>query len=312
MRVAVIIVNFRTPHLVIDALESLRGQVDPQLDHVVVVDNDSGDGSAELIEEAIARRGMRAWVSCIRSSHNGGFSAGNNTGIRAVHADYYVLLNSDTVVRPHAVPTLLADMRARPNVGIGGPRLESSDSSPQISCFRDHGVWSELIYAARTRHVTRLLRRFEVPLPVSDAPRHADWLSFACVMIRREVFEKVGLLDEGFFMYFEDADFCRMARAAGFEVSCFPGARVVHLCGGSSDVQSSLASGQRPPRYFFASRARYFHKGYGRVGLALANLGWYAGRTLSLARETFGKKAPHTCERAWLDNWTHAFRGASS
>lgn len=309
MRLAVIIVNYRTPHLVLDALESLRGQLDPALDHVVVVDNHSADGSAEHIDASIRERGFGAWVSLICSPRNGGFSSGNNIGIRSLRADYYLLLNSDTVVRPNAVASLLDEMRAHPNVGIGGPRLESLDAAPQVSCFRDHRPLSELVHAARTRHVTALLRKFEVPLPVSNEPKYAEWISFACVMIRREVFEAVGLLDEGYFMYFEDADFCRITRAAGFDICCFPSARVVHLCGASSEVQASLARGWRPPRYFYASRARYFRKGYGRLGPAIANLCWHTGRALSLARETLGNKARHTCERAWLDNWTQAFQG---
>jgi GT2 family glycosyltransferase len=308
MRLCIVIVNYRTPGLVLDALESLTGQLEAGLDQVVVVDNASGDDSADRIEHAIAARGFANFCRVIRSPRNGGFSAGNNIGIRAADASYYLLLNSDTIVRERAVPLLLAEMEAHPEVGIAGPRLEWPDGTPQISCFRDHTPLSELLAAAKTGPISALLHAFEVPLPVADEVIEAHWVSFACVLIRREVVEKIGLLDEGYFMYFEDSDYCRAARAVGFRIGYFPGAHVVHLRGGTSDVKKRLAARRRPPRYLYASRARYFRKGYGVVGLLTANALWQLGRAISLGRELIGHKAPHTCEKEWLDNWTDAFR----
>lgn len=308
MRLCIVIVNYRTPGLVLDALESLTGQLDNTLDHVLIVDNASGDDSADRIEHAISARGLGSLCRVLRSARNGGFSAGNNIGIRAADARYYMLLNSDTIVRPNAIPALLAEMEAHPELGLAGPRLEWPDGTAQISCFRDHTPWSELLAAAKTGPVTALLQAFEVPLPVADQTMEAQWVSFACVVIRREVIDRVGLLDEGYFMYFEDSDYCRAARAAGFRVGYFPSARVVHLRGGTSDVKEKIAKRRRPPRYFYESRARYFRKGYGVLGPAAANALWQLGRVVSLARELAGNKAPHTCDKEWLDNWTDAFQ----
>jgi GT2 family glycosyltransferase len=141
-------------------------------------------------------------------------------------------------------------------------------------------------------------------------------VSFACALIRREVIEKVGLLDEGYFMYFEDSDYCRAARAAGFRVHYFPSAHVVHLRAGVSSVRSAPTSRgvrrsrkrERRPRYIYASRTRYFRKGYGAVGLLAANALWYLGRGLAWSRELIGRKVVHAHHREWLDNWTDAFR----
>lgn len=307
MRLCIVIVNYRTPSLVIDALCSLEGQVDPVTDQVVVVDNDSRDDSVPRIDAAIAQRGFGAWCSLVRAARNGGFAAGNNVGIRAADADFYMLLNCDTLVQPGAIATLLAEMKAHPGVGIAGPRLEWPDGKPQVSCFRDHTPASELLMAAKTRPITAALRNYEVPLPVTDESIEVDWVSFACVLLRREVIERVGLLDEAYFMYFEDSDFCRATREIGFRVRYFPHARVVHLRG--SEVQERCASLRaRPPRSFYASRSRYFRKGYGPFGPWMANACWQIGRSVSFSREVAGRKAPHTCEKAWLDNWIDAFK----
>jgi N-acetylglucosaminyl-diphospho-decaprenol L-rhamnosyltransferase len=308
MRLCVIIVNYQTPGLVLDALESLAAQLDASQDQVVVVDNGSGDDSAARIEQAIAARGLARWCRVIRSPHNMGFAAGNNIGIRAVEASYYLLLSSDCLPRDRAITTLLTEMHRHPGVGIGGPRLESSDGVPQASCFRDHSAVSELLAAAKSGPLSTFLQSFDVALPVSKDPIEADWVSFACAMIRREVIDKIGLLDEGYFMYFEDSDYCRAARAVGFRIRYFPKARVVHLGDEPlSEAQTSPAR-QRPPRYFYASRARYFRKGYGVVGFWMANALWQVGRSVSLGRELVRHEAPASRKKEWLDNWTDTFK----
>jgi N-acetylglucosaminyl-diphospho-decaprenol L-rhamnosyltransferase len=306
MRLCIVIVNYRTPGLVLDAIDSLEGQVEAGLDELVVVDNASEDGSAEQLERAIAARGLLRLCRVLRAEENHGFAAGCNIGIRAVHANYYLLLNSDTLVRKGAVAKLLAHMQHRPYVGIAGPRLDWPDGSPQASCFRDYTLVGEFLAAAQARPLNRALSDFQTALPVSDEPHEAQWVSFACVLIRREVFEKVGLLDEGYFLGFEDSDFCRAARATGFRVWHFPDARVVHLDGGVT-VQARRA-GRRAPHYHYAARTRYFHKGYGALGIVLANTAWSMGRGVALARKLTGAKRPELYKRQWLDNWTDAFR----
>ena len=148
-----------------------------------------------------------------------------------------------------------------------------------------------------------MLARWDVPLDVAEQPRRVEWVSFAAVMIRAEVIRAIGALDESYFMYFEDADYCRSATLAGFEVWQEPAARVVHLRGQSSPVKRLHAARQRLPRYYYASRARYYRKQFGRTGLLAANLLWTAGRSVSWLRETLGAKAPHTVERQLRDNW---------
>ena len=124
MRLSVIIVNYRTPQLVLDCLHSLQTEIDAEQEVVVVVDNASEDGSLEKIAAAITANRWQQWVKLLASSVNGGFSAGNNLGIKAFPADCYLLLNSDTIVRPGAIRSLLSATHAHQNAGLVSPRLE--------------------------------------------------------------------------------------------------------------------------------------------------------------------------------------------
>ena len=132
--VGIIILNYKTPELVIDCLESLKDQIEPGVS-VIVVDNASNDGSAERIEEAIASNGWGSWTRVLCSPVNGGFAAGNNFGIRAIEADAYILLNSDTIVLPNTIRALLEAMDARPDAGLIGPGCVSEDGSKDMSTF---------------------------------------------------------------------------------------------------------------------------------------------------------------------------------
>ena len=309
MRLSVVVVNYRTPQLVEGCLETLAAEMQTTSDcGVVVVDNGSPDDSAEQIAQIIARRDWGDWARLVRSSKNGGFAAGNNVGIRAQSADFYLLLNSDALIRPGVLAGLLDAAAAYPRAGLIGPRLEWPNGTPQVSSFRDHSPLGELVLGAETGPVTRLLGRWSVPLPPSNEAQSCDWVSFACVLIRDEVLRRVGPLDEGYFMYFEDADYCRKARRAGFEVVRWPDCRVVHLRGGTSPVKALTRQRKPRPAYYYSSRSRYLATFYGRPGLWAANLLWLAGRTISFSREALGRKEPHTCEGEAFDIWTDAWR----
>jgi GT2 family glycosyltransferase len=242
----------------------------------------------------------------LRSPINGGFASGNNFGIRSIRAEAYVLLNSDTIVQPGAMRGLRQAARARPDAGIIGPGLLDRSGDRDQSVFRAPAPAGELLRSAHTGILDRALPHLTPLLPESDEPIEADWLGFACVLIRREVIERVGPLDEGYFMYFEDIDYCRRVRAAGWKVLYWPEPKVVHLLGGSSNVTPEAAARRRAPRYYYEARARYFAKFYGRRGLWLANGFWYLGRCISLTREVLGNASPRHREREAFDIWTNA------
>ncbi|MFH1111376.1 MAG: glycosyltransferase family 2 protein [Planctomycetota bacterium] len=318
MNLLVVIVCYRAPELTIDCLRSLSTEVATVPGtKVAVCENGTGGESARKIEGAISTYGWEHWVWLKVIHPNRGFAGGNNVVLREAVAwsdppKYFLLLNADTVVRPGALRLLVEAIEGRPEVGIVGPRLEGEDGKVQVSCFRFHSPLSEFVHAASTRPITYVLKRFEVPIWPSNRPIEPDWTSFACVLIRRQLVEQIGLLDDGFYLYFDDPDYCRRARRAGWGVLHCPEARVVHLVGQSNPVESLAAQRRRRPRYYYASRARYFAKSFGLAGLWLANLMWTAGRGIAFAREFVGNAPKRACEREWWDIWTNAHKPLSS
>ena len=283
MSCLVIIVNYRTADLVIDCLRSLATEV--AAPRAIVVDNASEDRSAERIAEAVKSNGWAPWACVLPLEHNGGFAFGNNAAIRpalrsAISPDRFLLLNPDTIARPGAIKELLDFMDAHPEVGIAGSRLEDTRGRIQCSAHRIPTPLSELDAGARLGPLSRLLRTRVVSPPVRDEPHACDWVSGASMMVRRQVFESIGLLDESYFLYFEDPDFCRRAARHGWEVWYVPASRVVHLEGASTGA----GAGRPRPPCWFASRRRFFVKHYGLSGLLAADLLWSLGRTSLLRR----------------------------
>jgi GT2 family glycosyltransferase len=272
----IVIVNYRTPELTVDCLRSLAHELRAEPGcRAIIVDNASGDGSVERIAAAICSE-QWGWAELLPLDCNGGFAAGNNAAIRPLLQGpdapaYFLLLNPDTVVRPGALSALLDFMEAHPRAGIAGSRLELPDGTRQASAFRFHNLLSQFDYGFRLGWLSRRLEEFLAPMPIRDEPHRADWVSGASLIVRREVFERVGLLDEGYFLYFEETDFCLRARRAGWECWYVPASRVVHLEGQSTGVIARLRERKRMPRYWFESRRRFFRKNYGWVYGLLAS-----------------------------------------
>jgi len=310
MTLTVVILNYRTPELTIGALASLKAQVESHNDRqVVVVDNDSRDGSIETISKAVADHGWAGWASMIGSPENVGFAGGNNLGIQSAPADAYLLMNSDAIALPGLLDALLRALRVHPEAGVIGPRILDADGQAMPSCFRFPGPISEFLAAAATGPITALLHRHVVAMPVSAIPIEPGWISFSCVLLRAEMIREVGLLDDAFFMYYEDVDYCHRVWQSRWRVRYEPSIIARHLHARSSGIGAAKGERRSLPRYFYESRSRYFarHRG-GRVGLAAANLAWMSGRWVSVVRESIGNKTPHTCRHAWRDNWTNWLR----
>ena len=300
------VINYRTAETTLRCLETLLEAVDGLDARVTVVDNASGDGSAERIDAWIAAQPADAPVALVRSPRNTGFSGGHNLGMAAQPgARFHLILNSDALVRPGALRALLAAAEAHPDAGLIAPRLEWEDGTPQISAFRRHSPPSELIRGAATGPVTALLRRWDVSLPLPPDPTEIAWVSFACVLLRAEAAAQVGPMDEGYFLYFEDADHCARLTAAGWRILQVPEARVIHLRGGSAPVKALAAAHRRLPAYWYASRTRLLYRLHGRAGLLAANLAWHLGRGIAQLRRLVGKPVPPAVEHEARDIWTN-------
>ena len=303
-QLAVVIINYKTAGMLIDCLESLLPEMQGINAKVVVVDNFSQDDSLLLIQQWIDDQAVGDLVLLLASTENSGFSGGNNTGISAVNADYYLLLNSDTLVRQGAIALMLNAAVEDLEVGLVSPRLEWPDARPQESCFRFHTPISQLIGSANTGLITHLLKKYNVPYAVSNQLGFYDWTSFACVLVRAEVFKEIGLMDDGYFMYFEDVAFAYYAQQAGWKVLNVPDAHVVHLRGGSSPLKSQAKLRKRLPRYFYESRTRFFYQVYGWFGLLLANMFWTLGYGIALLRSLLSSSfVPSASAYQWRDIW---------
>ena len=280
-------------------LDDMRG-IDA---HVAVVDNLSGDGSAEQIEAWIGYLPDDTPVSLIRSDTNSGFSGGHNQGISARDAEFYLVLNSDTVVLPGFLATILKAADANPGAGFLAPCIEYDDGGQQVSCFRFPSPASELIRGARSAPVSRLLASREVSLNMPPRRDQIDWASFACILLRGRMIRQVGRMDEGYFLYFEDVEYSWRARQVGWRICLAPEACAVHFRGGSGPVKASQAARKRLPAYYYASRTRVLYQMHGRAGLLMANLMWHLGRGIAHLRRLVGKPVPPATAQEARDIW---------
>ena len=222
---------------------------------VIVVDNASSDDSVAMIEEEFPQ------VQLIANSENLGFTVGNNQGIAASRGRYILLLNPDTEIVGDALATMVEYMDNHPQVGALGPQLLNPDGSIQSS--RRHFPTMATAFLESTilqqwfPH-NRVIRHYYIADRPDDEVQEVDWVTGACLLARREAIEEVGPLDEGFFMYSEELDWCRRIKAQGWKVVYLPTARVIHHGGQSSEQVKSFQHVQ-----FQRSKIRYFRKHHG-------------------------------------------------
>ena len=226
-RLSIIIVNFNGSEHLLRCLESIAAHPPVVSAEVVVVDNASTDGSHAHVARFPS-------VRLVRLAENNGFSAGNNAGIRASTGELLLLLNNDTLTPSGALDTLVARLDDDPRVAVVGPRLVDGEGRTELSFGPMISPFGEL----RQKVVLSLYeRRFgAIERWVDSTTRReqfVDWVSGACLLVRRRVAEEVGLLDERFFLYTEDVDFCASIRARGWKVLFAPSAEIVHLRGRS-------------------------------------------------------------------------------
>jgi len=287
-----IILNWRTPAMTIKAVEAAHRAMEGLAGEIIVVDNDSQDGSCERIADHVADRGWDR-VRVVQSHRNGGFGAGNNLGIRCglsdtTTPDYVYVLNSDAFPAPDAIRRLRDYLDAAPQAGFAGSFIHGPDGAPHLTTFRFPSIASEFEGACRLGPVTRLLANARVPVPTPETAGPVDWLAGASLMMRQAVLDEVGLFDETFFLYFEETDLCRRVQSAGYEVHFVPESRVAHI--GSASTR--MKEWRRVPDYWFDSRFHYFRKNHGIIYAALATLAHVAGGLVHRLRARVTGKRP--------------------
>jgi GT2 family glycosyltransferase len=266
VEVVVAIVNYRTANLTIDCLRSIEVERSTPGVHirVVVVDNASGD--APLIARAIEANAW-SWAALVEAPENGGFAYGNNLAFQRSYddgaPDYLHMLNPDTLVRRGAIVALVRFLEAHPDVGIAGSSFENIDGSdwPMAFCFPT--LLSEIDTGLGFGLATRVLQSWVVARRMTPVAQPIDWVSGASMMIRRSVIDSIGGLDENYFLYFEETDFCFRAKKAGFATWYVPESRIMHIFCQSTKIMERNAAPKRLPNYWFESRRRYFAVTYG-------------------------------------------------
>jgi N-acetylglucosaminyl-diphospho-decaprenol L-rhamnosyltransferase len=262
LNVAVVIVTYKSAQLTIECLRSIQAERATEGLNIraIVVDNASGDFPA--IEQVLEPNGWSSWVTLILAPVNGGFAYGNNLGIQRAYAtgspDYVHLLNPDTEVRSGAIGSLVRFLETRPDVGIAGSSFEYLDGREWPMAFRFPTLVSELSQGLQLGLVTRLLKRWTVATPMTQIAQPIDWICGASMMVRSAVFAAIGGLDENYFLYFEETDFCYRAKQAGFPTWYVPESRVMHIMGQSTKITDKRFITDRMPAYWFESRTRYF------------------------------------------------------
>ena len=267
--VSIIVTNYNTRDLLRACFASMEGRLGRPWLEVILVDNASADGSAEMTREEFPD--VRVFVQ----ERNEGFAHANNRGIRASRGRHVLILNSDTEIVDDALERMRDHMDAHPDIGALGARLLNTDGTVQLSCRSFPSYRTVLFhrYSLMTRLFPR--NRYSAEYLMTDTNHDetmdVDWVSGACMMVRRETMDAVGLLDEGFFMYAEDVDWCYRMKQAGWRVCYLPQAEVRHHIGRSTRNVPYRMTYER-----HRSMWRFYRKHYSR-GIVLVDVATFLG-----------------------------------
>jgi N-acetylglucosaminyl-diphospho-decaprenol L-rhamnosyltransferase len=225
--VSVVVVTYNALPWIERCLESVHGY------ETIVVDHGSTDGTVEIVRERFPE-------TRLTQQENKGLGGGSNAGMRAASGDYYLLLNSDAWARGDAVERLTAFAESRPDAAVVGPKLLNPDGSLQRSVRGFPTLWrlaTEYFFLRKLAPRTRALNAFYGARFAHDQVREAEFLMGACLLVRKQAADTVGLFDEDFFMFSEETDWCYRFRQAGWKVLFYPGAEFVHV-GGATTAQN--------------------------------------------------------------------------
>ncbi len=225
MDLSIVILNYKTKNLVKQCIKGIQMQDLPLDYEIIVVDNASGDEVGEMLAEEFSE------VKFIQSEENKGYAAGNNLGIKQAQGKYILILNPDVAVLENSIEALLKFIKENPQVAVAGPKLINPDKTVQYSCYRFPKFMTP-IYRRTPLGKLSFVRKSLDDYLMKDwdhgQNKEVDWLLGACWLVKKEAIDKVGLMDERFFLYFEDIDWCRRFWQAGYQVYYMPEAQMVH------------------------------------------------------------------------------------
>ena len=258
--VSIIILSWNTKAMLGQCIESVYTNTQNIIYEIIVVDNASSDGSPETVEKEYPQ------VRLTKNKENLGFARANNIGIQQSTGRYVCLINSDIIVMKDCIRNLVTFMDEHFDVGMVGPRILNPDRTLQVSCRHSPSIWNNLCQALGLNYLFPKSTFFSEPFMkywAHDEIRKVDVLSGCFWMVRRAALDAVGLLDEDFFIYGEDIDWCRRFHQAGWDVVFYPGAKALHTGGASS--------ANAPIKYYLEMQKadlKYWRKYHGRIGAA--------------------------------------------
>lgn len=259
---SILIVNWNVKDLLKDCLQSLYDNKNGLNIEIIVIDNNSSDGSNEMVEAYFPQ------VKLIKNPKNLGFSIGNNQAIKASRGEYLLLLNPDARVMPQALKIMIDFIKAHPEVGIVGPKILDSGDVIQLTCARNFPTLSRLFFdltaLSKRFPKSKIFGSYSIGYWDHNDEREVDSISGACMLIRKAMLDEIGLLDENFFMYAEDTDLCYRAKKANWEIWYLPKAQIIHYGGQSSqmDIGKMTIVSQE-------SMYKFFKKHYGIIHAVL-------------------------------------------
>ncbi|QEA12488.1 glycosyltransferase [Comamonas flocculans] len=310
-KIAIVIINHKTPKLVTECLVSLVRERDAENRFKIYVgDADSGDDSLSIINCFIKEKNFD-FVTCFPIGGNYGFAYGNNfVLINYVLCDkeieYVYFLNPDTYIRAGAVDALEDALRIYPKIGVVGSRLENPDGTVRASGFRFPTPWREFFCGVRLSFLGRMFPFTEVMVSELENAQKVDWVTGASFMMPRTALQEIGLMDIQYFLYFEEVDLMARMKKAGYEIWHIPESRVVHLQGQATGVRAQDAV-KRIPDYWYQSRFKFFNDYHGRVGAIFANVLYLIGDVFYRIHRGLRFKPIMDPPYLWHDMLTHGF-----
>jgi GT2 family glycosyltransferase len=275
--VSIIVVNWNGRGLLARCLQCVEATVKQALYEIIVVDNASTDGSQEMVKRDFPNTRL------IENTKNVGFAKANNQGMEIAQGRYLLLLNSDAFVKVGTIDTMVAFMDSHTDAGMGACKLLYEDGTVQPSCSRFPSLETEFYTAVGLEKLfpnSRIFGKYLMRYWDHNDLREVDVILGAFMLVRREVVEQIGKMDENFFMYSEEVDWCYRCKQAGWKIYATPATEAIHIWGGTSQqVKVEMLT------HMYRSRVQYFRKHYGRLHAlllkGLLGVNWLARLTMT-------------------------------
>ncbi|SDK93191.1 glycosyltransferase family 2 protein [Aliiruegeria lutimaris] len=312
--IAVIVVNYGTATMALAAVDSVLTSPPGARDvEVHLVDNASPGTDAAILADEIEARGWGGRVRLHLERENRGFGSGNNVVLhdlsrREDPPDLVFLLNPDAKLSNNALNILADFMHAHSKAGAAGARLIDTDGAPSTAAFRFPSIAGEFAEAANFGPITRMLKRWRIPMEPEQETGPVDWVTGAAVMLRFTALQQVGFFDPGYFLYYEEVDLMRRLNKSGWQCWHVAEAEVIHVEGAATALRGSEIGLRRRPEYWYASRRLYSFRSLGRIGAIANGCVVILGAGLNHVHSRLRGRKPWLPERFIPDTWRFVLR----